>query len=286
MTEQLIWWVVKGAGWVIASRMPFEAVLPAVAAALLGFCAWLYPASLTDGGALSACVSASACLTYVALFIRLRHSGSASVARFITAGRRAGIALALAALVAHSFEVFGALPRPWPAILGVGMWGLMFLLLGTAAADTCSREGSFLEGVESSLWAVMISASATVAFALSVGLLFMPRMQRMLGGLPAGVVRTMFDGAMVHVLLGPVVAVAAAMASGVVYSFVKPLRIRTAIALMAGAVVVAAGGISALRFASTLPRSARPPYVMLGLCALGIGLTALPGLLTAVRRRP
>jgi len=264
--------------------MPVEAVLPLAAILLLGYATWSFPSSLANGGALRAAVSAGALLAYCIAFVRFRRSRSLSVQPAIEIGRRAGAALGAAAVAGHALEVFAGLRPPVPAILGVAVWGLMFLLLGAAAAETCRRERSIVMGIVSSIWGALTSASLTVAFALSVGLVFMSRMEKLLRVAPAGVVRNMLDGAMSHLLLAPVVAVAAAVASGMAYSVVKSVSSRTAVGLSIAAILMSVGGLVSLRFASTLQRSARPPYVMLGVIALGIGLTSAAALHAASRR--
>jgi hypothetical protein len=265
--------------------MPIEAVVSSAALALLAYSALTFPSSLTNGGTLRAVVSAGALSMYAAASVWARRSGSPAVRRSMDAGRAAGLMLAAAAVIGHTLEIFAALPPPVPAMLGVGMWGLMFLVLGAAAAATCAREESVALGIASSVRAVFISASTTVTFALSVGLLYMSTMERLFHATASGVVRNMLDGAMSHLLLAPVVAVAAGAASGLCYSVVKSLRSRTAVALTAAAVIVCAGGLSALRAASALERSARPPYVMLGVLSLGVSLTALAALVVALRRQ-
>ena len=58
---------------------------------------------------------------------------------------------------------------------------------------------------------------------------------------------------------------------------------RTAVALAMCALLVLVGGVSALRFASSLERSARPPFVMLGLLLLGASLTSAGPVFVAIR---
>jgi len=265
--------------------MPIEAALPVVGVVLLGYACASFPSSLANGGAARAAISAGALFTYVAVFITIRRSRSEAVQQAIRFGRPVGLGLAAAAVLGHSVEVFGALAPPLPALLGVGTWALMFLLLGAAAAEAARHGRSILVGMASSVWAAMISASATVLYALSLGLMFMSRMQHVLNGPPSLVVRNMLDGAMSHLLLAPVVAIGAGAATGLAYFIVRSVRRRTAVMLTAGAALVCGGGITALRVASTLPRSDRPPYVMLGLLALAIGLTSLAALFAAVRRQ-
>ena len=252
---------------------------------LLGYFAWEFPASLANGGAFRAAVSLCALSVYAGLSLWLRRQRTPQVTLAMRTGHQIGSILASAAVLFHSVEVFAALRPPMPAILGVSLWGLMFLLLGIAAAETARRGGSFLLSIASSLSSVLISAPVTVAYALSVGLLFMPRMVLNLGGGPAGVVHNMLEGAATHLLLAPVVAVAAGATSSLFYSAVKSLRSRTTVALVAVATLVCISGLSALRVASTLERSARPPYVMLGVLSLGVSLTALAALVAALRRQ-
>ena len=49
------------------------------------------------------------------------------------------------------------------------------------------------------------------------------------------------------------------------------------------AAALAFGGVTALRLASALPRSARPPLVMAGLLGLGLALACAHAVLRAIR---
>jgi hypothetical protein len=125
------------------------------------------------------------------------------------------VVLGAAAISGHTLEVFATLHPPIPAVLGVGMWGLMFLVLGGTSAETYRREESIALGILSSVWGALISAVTTVVFAFLVGWLFMARMQHMLAGAfalsgmtdgRAFVIRNMLDGASSHLLIAPAVA--------------------------------------------------------------------------------
>src|SRR5262249_27924252 len=144
-----------------------------------------------------------------------------------------GVVLGAAAIIGHTLEVFATLSPPIPAILGVGSWGLMFLLLGLASARTWHREKSIALGIVSSACGALISAALTVVFAFTVGLLFMPQMQRVLAG-PfalsgmadprAFVIRNMLDGASTHLLIAPAVAVLVGTASRLASIALKLIR--------------------------------------------------------------
>jgi len=244
------------------------------------------------GGRTRAGVSAGALLLYAAPSQWIKRSPSDQIRSAFRRGISFGAVLGAAALVGHTFEVFAALVPPLPAILGVGMWGLMFLLFGLASAETYRREESIALGIAASIWAALISAVITIVFAFTVGLLFMPQMQRVLAGAfavsgmkdeRAFVIRNMLDGASTHLLIAPAVAVLAGAASGIACYVLKPIRRPTAAALALCAVLVFAGGVGALRFASSLERSARPPFVMLGLLSLGVTLTSAGPVFAAIR---
>jgi hypothetical protein len=237
-------------------------------------------------------LSVGALLVYVAVSHWAKRSPSQQVQSALHRGAAFGAPLAIAALISHTLEVFAALQSPMPAILGVGMWGLRFLLLGLASTGTCRHQESMVLGIVSSVWGSLIFAAATVVFALTVGLLFMSRMERdMVGAFtvsgmtdaPAFVVRNMLDGASSHLLMAPVVAVATGSASSVSYFLLKSVSRRTAMTLAIGATVALVGGVGALRFASSLERSERPPFVMLGLISFGLALASAGPVFAVIR---
>ena len=119
--------------------MPLEAALPVVGVVLLAYACASFPSSLANGGVTRAAVSVGALIAYSMTFVAFRRSRSAAVQQAIGIGRRFGTVLAAAGVLGHSLEVFAVLRPPIPALLGVGTWGLMFLLLGAAAAETVRR---------------------------------------------------------------------------------------------------------------------------------------------------
>jgi len=260
--------------------------------ALLGYATIRFPASLAMGGLTRALVSGGALLVYVIAAQWIKRLPSDHAQSALRCGAGFGIVLGVVAIVGHTLEVFAALQSPMPAILGVGTWGVMFLLLGLASAEMYRRAESLALGVASSIWAAFISASATIVFAFAIGLLFMPRMQRVLTGAfavsgmidpRAFVIRNMLDGASTHLLVAPLVAVLAGVASGAASSMLKSIRRSTAVALAICSALIFIGGVSALRFASSLERSARPPFVTLGLASLGLALTSAGPVFAAIR---
>ena len=275
-----------------ASFANYLSVSSVAGLALLGYGTLRFPASVRTGGFTPAVVSSGALLAYVGASRWATRSSSDPVRRALQSGGNVGVVLGAAAILGHTLEVFAALQPAIPAILGVAMWGLLFLLLGWTSAKTYRRDGSIVLGIVSSIWGALISSATTVAFAFIVGLLFMTRMQQVLAGalalsgMPDGrafVIRNMLDGASSHLLIAPAVAVLAGAASGVGCSILKSVGRRTAVTLAVCALVVLVGGVGSLRFASSLERSARPPFVLIGLLSLGVSLTSASALFAVIR---
>lgn len=143
-----------------------------------------------------------------------------------------------------------------------------------------------------SVWSALVSAVATVLYGCVIGLMFMTRMKMILsGGLAGGgidaeaVIRNIFDGAFSHLALSPFVAVVAGAAGVVVCSILRLLARRTVVVLAFLDVLMLASGLFAIRFASTLERTARPPFIMFGLAALCLSLVSAYPLGTTIRLR-
>jgi spore maturation protein SpmA len=79
----------------------------------------------------------------------------------------------------------------------------------------------------------------------------------------AFVIRNMLDSAIAHLLVAPVAAVIVGIASGMVCALLRSARRETAIGLGLLNVGVFDVGVTSLQWASSIERSARPPFVML-----------------------
>lgn len=256
--------------------------------------AWRFPESVTHD-LFSPAGTLGALLVYAAVSECVRRTTSDATRVALALGARVGLLIAILAVINHSLEDFSNLRAPIPAILGVSMWGLMFFCFGGVAAAASDRVGSIGLGIVASVWTAMVSAAATVLFACTVGLVFMSRMQLVLAGdfassgmvdSRAYVVRHLFDSAATHLLLAPVLAAIVGAAGGLVLSILRPLAKRTVVALGFFSVLLLLSGVAAIRFASDLDRSARPPFIMFGLAALCVSLASAYPIVATVRRRP
>ncbi|HEV3007299.1 MAG TPA: hypothetical protein VGX78_22705 [Pirellulales bacterium] len=179
-----------------------------------------------------------------------------------------------------------------PPGLGAGMWGAMFLTFGIACSATFIKEYSMRLGVLSSLWCGMMYAAVLVACALAIGFTSMPHMQGILAPLyrtsgmqdpQAFVVRHEVGAAGEHLLLVPAIASFVGLVSGVACLFLNSMRRQAALVIIIVAMLVFAAGVGSIRFATSLERSQRPPFVVLGLAALAVTLASAHPLLIAIR---
>jgi hypothetical protein len=264
--------------------------------ATLGLLLWgilRHPASVGRDGALGAGALIVGLTSYVLItrWAQRRHHAAADGA--LATGAHIGRWLGAVALVGHTLEVLADLPSGVMATLGVGTWGLMFLLFSAAGSVTYRRSGSPLLAIVASTWAAIVSTTMTVAFGFAVSLMFMPRMRAILHDHYAGsgmtdvsafVVRSTIMAATLHVWAAPVIGAAFGGAGAITAGLLKNISRNKATALAVVAVALILGGVASIRAASRLHRSRRPPFVMAGLGALGLALVAAHPLCVAVRR--
>jgi hypothetical protein len=260
--------------------------------ALLIWSAFRFPESLSHRGWVSAVVACATLFTYAAGSEWMRRTASVEIAGALTFGAKIGVLIGIFAVINHTAEVFLNFPAPIPAILGVTMWGLMFFAFGAASSATYQKTYSIVPSIIASVWSALISAVATVLYGCVIGLMFMSRMEVVLsGGLVAGgidaeaVIRNIFDGAFAHLILAPVVAVVAGAAGVVACSILRLLARRTIVILAYVDVLILMTGLFAIRFASSLARTARPPFITFGLAALCLSLVSAYPLGTTIRLR-
>lgn len=275
--------------------------------ALLLYSAVSYPASVGPGGgpAFTAVVGGLVAYGAAAEWVRRRPGGEVRAA--LARGARIGAALGLVAVGDLALEHFVGGNARLNAVRGVGMWGVLFLAFGAAgsmAADATMARPSGAGGtrplglaVLASVWSGLVSAVAMLAAGFALAVLWMSHMTRILApdfarsGMAdprAFVVRHTVAAAAMHVLLMPVVAAVFGAVGGsaavVLRAHLRDVRRPAAWSLGGAECALAVGGLAALRWASTLPRSARPPFVMSGLLALGLALACAHAVLRTVRR--
>ncbi len=145
--------------------------------ALMLYGVWRYPASLSQGGLVSFLVTVGALLAYGGAALWARRQSSDRMQITLGNGVKIGLLLGVTAVLNHTFEIFGTLGSSVSAILGVSMWGLMFLSFGVAGSATYHLVGSLRLSIISSIWGALISTVIILLYGYLVALLFMPHMQ-------------------------------------------------------------------------------------------------------------
>jgi hypothetical protein len=261
----------------------------AIAIAVCG--AASFPSSVADGGLAIFIAAVVPLLVYFSVAMWARRA-AARIQTALRVGTVAGLSMAAVGVLYHCVEISISLPASIGAALGAGTWGAMFLTFGIACSVTFMKEKSMALGVLSSVWCGMMYAAVLVACALAVAFTFMPHMQRILApshgtsGIPAPeafVVRHEVGAAGEHVFIVPAIASFVGLLSGAACLFLASIRRRAALAIGIVAPLVFAVGVVSIRFAASLERAQRPPFILFGLAALAVTLASAHPLYVAIR---
>jgi len=208
-------------------------------------------------------------LAYLVVGVFARRA-SIPIQSALRRGGVVGLALASAGVLNHTLEIAVQLPPALGAVLGPGMWGLMFLGFSIACSATVARSGSLGIGLLSSAWCGLVYAGVLVVFALAVGFAFMPHMVHSLAGLYAAsgmsdpeafVTRHLVTNAASHIFIAPTIALVIGALGGLACLLLRSVRRRTAIALSGASVILFVAGAMSIHVAESLPRAQRPPFI-------------------------
>jgi hypothetical protein len=272
------------------SATPFLIVV-GIAISITLYGAACFPSSVTDGGLAAFIAAVVSLLVYFSVGMWARRA-SARIQAALRVGTVAGFSLAVVGVLYHSVEISTSLPTSIGAVLGAGMWGAMFLTFGIACSATLMKEKSIGLGVLSSAWCGMMYAAVLVACALAIGFALMPHMQRILApvystsGMQAPrafVVRHEVGAAGLHLCGVPAIASFVGLVSGLACLFLTSIRRQAVLVISIVATLAFAAGIGSIRFATSLERAQRPPFIMFGLAALAVTLASAHPLFIAIR---
>jgi len=262
-----------------------------LALALVVYGALRFPASVANGGVTSFLIAVGGLAAYgtAALWARALSPDTQMALRV---GGVTGVVLGAVAVINHAIELWTSLSPAVGAVLGAGMWGLMFLGFGIACSVTLSQERPFVVGLLSSASCAMVMAIVLIVFALSVGFAFMPHMQSVLSAPYAAsgmtqpsafVARHLISTASSHLFIAPAIAVFVGILSAAAFYLLAPLKRGFAIAVACIALLLLIGGAAAIKHASSLARSRRPPFIDFGLGSLAVALVSAHPLILALQ---
>jgi hypothetical protein len=248
---------------------------------------------LSQSGLLNFLISVGVLLADAGAALWVRQKSSLSTQLALAQTVKIGIYLGIISLVSLILEHFAAANSSFNAVRGVSMWGLMFFSFGAAGSVAYQKVGSLGLAVVSSIWSSLVSLIFMLAGGFLLALLLMPRMVQILNPLyaqsgmtnpQAFVIANTLGASTMHLLLVPVVAAIFGLIGGCASLILSRIRQRVAILLGIFEFVFFIGGLASIRLASSLERAARPPYIMLGLLALGLTLACAYPILTVIRR--
>lgn len=262
---------------------------------LLLYCVFTYPASIRLDGPRNGAIVLGALAVYTGTALWARGERDKSFRAALDVGVRIGSVLVLIEILNLALEHFVG-NTTISAIRGVASWGAMFLAFGVAGSNAifASEErgaAGLGRSMVASVWCGVIAAVGAVLGGVALPVFFMSTMVRILdpgaagGGvvdMPAFVVRHTLAAATVHLLFLPVIAAIFGAIGGSASLLLRSVSRRTAWSLGGVMSVLAIAGVTALRWASTLPRIERPPFVRSGLLAFGLALACAYPVLRAI----
>jgi uncharacterized membrane protein YciS (DUF1049 family) len=180
----------------------------------------------------------------------------------VAVGCKFGLLLGAVQVINHSLEVFANLQPPLPAIRGVAMWAVMFLVCGTASSIAYGRSRAVPLGIVASILAAVCGAAILVVYAIAVGAA---------RGEPLSFEVIVSTGGL-HLGGSVLVGFAIGLVSGSTAAALRRASRTIAMRAVVGLVLLLAAGLAAIAHATGLERSARPPFIMFGLPAIAIAL--------------
>jgi hypothetical protein len=208
----------------------------------------------------------------------------------IGVGSVAGIVLAAVLVANHVIELF-VLVRSFPLVLGPVLLALG--VLGAAGSAAWQRTRSVAQALFAGIWCAVMAVLFALAAILPLIFIFAERAEAPLrepfaaSGMSdaAGfLMRNSLEASLEALVRMPILSMCLSLAGALANIFLSKLPRRLA---LAGALIALLGlitGIAALWHADSLERSARPPFVMLGVVLTGLPFAAAHPIWSAYQR--
>src|SRR5262245_13973649 len=133
-------------------------------AALVVYGALRFPASVAAAPG-SFLASAAALVLYASAGLYARRVEDNGIRRVFRLGSGLGLSIATVGIANHAIEVLTPLSGAAGALLGAGMWGLMFVSFSIACSTISLEFGSVTLGLLSSVWCGLVYAALLVGSA-------------------------------------------------------------------------------------------------------------------------
>jgi hypothetical protein len=258
---------------------------------LMAFSVARHPSSLQGTGNRLLWLDVGLLLAYGIAGVCAQYQGRAGVRIAIRAGTIAGLLLGAALVANHLIELFV------PArnfVLVISPVFLTIALLGGTGSVGKEGTGSLLLAVEAGVWCAMIGVLVLLCCGFLLGMMLEPRVEQWLqeafvaSGMndPGGfVVRNTLEAASEALIRMPVAALFLSLLGASASAWISK-RSRTAgRVILYSAPLMFVGGAAALWYANSLPRAARPPFILPGVLLASAALSAVHPIWSLLRRR-
>ena len=266
----------------------------AVVISLLLYSLLLFPESLEHGEYTNFLITATALLVYGLISFWVYRTKPEPLRLSLSQGARLGVLLGVIEIINHSLETFASLDQSISAILGVSMWGLMFLVFGSVGSAIYKRFSSFRLSIISSIWCALVSTVMILLFGFLTSLIFMSRYEEILNGdfIQSGlsnpkafVILNTINSAASHVILAPLTAVLFGFGGGLAFKILGSIQKKIAIVFAASDLLLVVVGVWSIQLANSLSRSDRPPFILVGLVSIGIAMVCIYPIFSALKTR-
>ena len=271
------------------------AVLASVALLSVEVCAIApHPASLTDDGLGNLLVSVGSVIGSSVVAILSISRGTVASQTAMRAGAFAGLLLGIFECANIGFEYSSLGSQRLRAVVGGGSLAMIALTHAIAGSIGYERTARLRMAVWSALWCALITATLLCTFGFSYDLAFMAHriaithadfMRSGMQDPAAFVVRNTLASAALHLLSMPALAILFGGLGGLVSASLRSRPRSVAAIAGLGGVVQFGVSVAVMRYALSLPRSERPPYILPAMILGGIAMTYVYPVLSNLIRR-
>jgi hypothetical protein len=250
-----------------------------------------HPSSLQGAGNHLLWLDVVLLLTYGIAATWALNQGSSGVGLAIRLGTMAGLLLGAVLITNHVIELFVS-TRSFALVISPVLLALA-LLAATGSAAT-ERTGSLLLAIVAGVWCAIVGTLVLLCVGLVFGLTLEARVELWLreafatSGMndPSGfLVQNTLEAASEALVRMPVAALFLSLFGALANAWIGK-RSRTAVlVVICSAVLMFIGGAAALWYANSLPRAARPPFVLAGVLLASVAVSAAHPTWSALRHR-
>jgi len=250
-----------------------------------------HPSSLQEVGKRLLWLDVALLLAYgiAATWVQFRRSAGIQVATRL--GTIAGLLLGVVLVANHSIELFVP-ARHFALVISPVL--LALALFGATRSAAAERTGSLSLAVAAGVWCAMVGTLVLLCVGFVLGLTLEARVERWLreafeaSGMndPGGfAVRNMLEAASEALVRMPAVALFLSLFGASASAWISRQSRNVVLVTSYSAPLIFIGSAAALWYANSLPRAARPPFILPGVLLASVALSAAHPIWSGLRHR-